>query len=119
MEVDALSRRLTSPRTPCALKTRPTLDHRRLGDGFLSHPQICGLHAVVGQELRRAAARRDPTGLDHIAAVGDGKRSAGVLLDPEPRPTSLLEPSDDIENLLYQAGVTGHPWMIVHQAPRF
>src|SRR5262249_12453829 len=111
-EVNALSRRLTSPRMPCALKTRPNLDHRRLGSWFLSPPQICGLHAVVGQELRRAAAGRDPAGLDHVAAVGDRERGAGVLLDQEYRQPGLLESPHDLENLLDQHGGKAHRGLI-------
>jgi hypothetical protein len=41
-----------------------------------SHPQISHLHAVVGKQLGRAAARGDAAGLDHVDAVGDGERGA-------------------------------------------
>ena len=61
---------------------------------LLSYAKIRRLHAVVGEKLRGAAARRDPAGLDHIAAIRDGERGAGILFDQQHGQARALEPLD-------------------------
>src|SRR3981081_2955064 len=68
-----------------------------------SESEISCAHALVPQQRATCAADIDRAGLDDIAAIGDGERGMGVLLDQQNGQAALLEIADDGKDLVHQA----------------
>ena len=72
-------------------------------------------HRVAGHQLRAGTGERDLAGLEHIGAVGDGKRRLRVLLHEQDGRARGVQLADDVEDLLDQNGREAHGRLVEHE----
>jgi hypothetical protein len=76
-----------------------------VSDGRIrGNAQVCTQDVAARKQVCRDADVLDPTGLDHVRAIGDLECGSGVLLDEQNGPAVVLETLDDAEYL------TDHQW---------
>ena len=76
-------------------------------------------HAGIVEQIAPGSAMRDTTGLDHITAVGNGKRGIGILLHQQHRNPLPLQSADDRKNLVDQDRRKPHRRLVEQDQFRF
>ena len=99
----------TSPRSkvPRSLRLRNTA------------AEIRGAHFVVRPQLARLARDGQASGLEHVAAVGDRKRHACVLLDQQHGRAAAPDLADDGKHLLHDHRRKPQRRLVEQQQPGF
>ena len=78
------------------------------------HTQVSLLNHRVLAEVGGGVLQYDLSGLQYVAASGDGKRHQGILLNEQDRRSLFVDALDGLEDGLYEDGSETHR-RLIHQ----